>query len=370
MPTEPDEPMRHKLLEQIVDALQYCHRKGVVHGNLSPQTVMITHQEHDAKLVAFACQGKPQDDIRAMGDIIDTLQLPAFKPLAERCRGGQISSMDEMLKALRQPKPHRWWPKALMLVALLAIVAAGAFWAGHCMSLARDQRQADSLPLPGIYFNDTVNMAANGIVNLALYRSTLTGAPMYMDDKNPDHGYIPENVAVDLGLSVLWAPFNVGSGDANVSHLGAHFTWCDTLGIGINQPLDKCWPQNRAMIDISGTEYDCVGRIWGGRWRMPTFSEWQDMVIKCKWTLVLERGLPPGYKVHGPNGTEIFLPLAGYGLRHRAYDIGESGRYWSSTPVTGADRQAHALRLDTAKVDFEAVSLIHSLSIRPVLDKK
>lgn len=373
MRTAPDEPLRHKVLEQTVDALQYCHHKGVVHGNLSPQSVMVTHQERVAKLVAFGCEGQPEDDLRALGDIIEVLQLPGLKHVVESCRDGKITSIDDVVHALRHRESGKWLPRALVVLALLAVVVGGAFWAGHRVSLSHDNQLADSLPLPAIYFSDTVQLAVKHYgAKLVPHRSMLTGANMYqVNDYRDIPGDIPEDVAVDLGLSVLWAPFNVGSADANVNITGNAFTWCDTLGVGIHQPVDKYWPQSRPMIDIAGTESDAVRRIWGGNWRMPTQAEWHELVTKCKWILLLERGIPPGYRVHGPSGAEIFLPLAGYGLRYRGHDLGVAGYYWSSTPVAGADREAHALRIDTAAIDIGHVASIdHGYALRPVLDKR
>ena len=81
------------------------------------------------------------------------------------------------------------------------------------------------------------------------------------------------------------------------------------------------------------------------------------------------RSIPLGYKVRGPKGTSIFMPLAGYRLRYREHEIGAVGRYWSSTPVTNRDREVYALKLDTTVINFaDTVSIEYSLSIRPVRD--
>ena len=121
MRTAPDEPLRRKVLEQTVDALQYCHHKGVVHGNLSPQSVMVTHQERVAKLVAFGCEGQPEDDLRALGDIIELLQLPGLKHVVEGCRDGKITSIDDVAHALRHRESGKWLPRTLVVLALLAV---------------------------------------------------------------------------------------------------------------------------------------------------------------------------------------------------------------------------------------------------------
>lgn len=366
MQSGPDEALRRKLLDQIVDALQYSHHKGICHGNLSPAAVMVTHQDHISKLVAYSDQGDKLADIKAMGDIIDTLKLNSFKSIAAACRNGKFKSIDEVEKALAGRTGKKWLPFVAFALTLTA-VAAGAFWTGHRVSMQRDSRQADSMPLPGIYFSDTTTFTT--LTDNGYLVSSVTGAYTYMDDNEP--GDIPEDVAIDLGLSVLWAPFNVGCADCNLVKLGNDYTWCDTLGVGAFLPLDDIWPPGRAMIDISATRWDTARRIWKSGWRTPTHDEWEELRGKCKWSLIKQRGIPMGYKVHGPSGEEIFLPMAGYRLRFRGYDRGLVGHYWSSTPVMGVDRQAYALRIDSTSIDIsDTVPLTHCLSIRPVLDKK
>lgn len=349
-----------------MNALQYCHRKGVVHGNLSLDTVMVTHQGHVAKLVAFVCEGKPQDDIRALGDIIDALQLPGFKPLVERCRG-EFSNMDEALQAIHRPKSLKWLRAGLFLVALLVIVA-GAFWTGHYMSQTRDKEQADSLPLPGIYFSDTIRLT--NLASIEYFYSTVTGANIYWHGWSNDiPDQVSEEVAIDMGLSVRWAPFNLGSDNADVNHIGCFCLWCDTVGRGPFAPFDTYWPAGKAMAEIAGTPLGIVRRVWGGGWRMPTIDELTELRDKCVWTLVRQRGIPLGYHVKGPNGASIYMPLAGYRLRYREHELGTVGHYWSSTPVPGVDRAAYALKLDSVLLNAkDTVSLEYSLCIRPVLD--
>lgn len=148
------------------------------------------------------------------------------------------------------------------------MLAAVAFWMGHNVTMQRDNQFADSLPLPGIYFSDTVRLSAMKETDSAsLFHSTLTGASIYYYniELNPP-GPISEDVAIDLGLSVRWAPFNLGCDDADVNQFGSFYMWCDTLGVGRFAPVDKYWPSDSPMMDISGTQHDIVHRVWG--WRL------------------------------------------------------------------------------------------------------
>lgn len=68
---------------------------------------------------------------------------------------------------------------------------------------------------------------------------------------------------------------------------------------------------------------------------MPTKAELDELLNNCTWTWTTQNGVN-GYKVTGPNGNSIFLPITGvmYGgnLRH---DV--SGFYWSSSLDTGGE---------------------------------
>lgn len=372
MQSQPEEATCLRLLEQIIDALQYSHHKGITHDNLSPSTIIVTHQDNVAKLLAYKCDGDPQDDIAALGDIIEILGLHSFESVADNCKGGRIASIDEIRKTISGGKSRKWL-KMASFALILTMLAAGAFWAGHKVAMQRDSQQADSLPLPGIYFTDTVNLSLMAYADeYNHFYSTITGANIYfLNILKQAPGDIPEHIAVDLGLEVLWAPFNLGSTDADVNHVGGFFIWCDTVGQGPFIPMDNYWPESRQMQDISGTVYDGVSRTWGHGWRIPSHDEWKELVLKCKWSLIQRRGVPLGYKVHGPSGASIFLPMAGYKLRYRDHEIGTVGRYWSSTPVTGLGRNAYAVHFDTIDINLnDTVSLEYGLAIRPVLDKK
>lgn len=100
MQSRPDEATCHRLLEQVIDALQYSHHKGVTHCNLSQASVIVTHQDNIAKLVAFRCEGDPSADISALGDIIDVLRLQSLNSVANACRNGKITTIDGVKKAI------------------------------------------------------------------------------------------------------------------------------------------------------------------------------------------------------------------------------------------------------------------------------
>lgn len=147
-----------------------------------------------------------------------------------------------------------------------------------------------------------------------------------------------ETFAVDLGLSVKWASCNVGAVEPD--EYGKYYAWGET-----EEKSDYSWKtykwcngdsysitkynstDDKETLDL---EDDVAHVMWGGKWRMPTKNEWEELRKKCSWKQTIQNG-HDGYKVIGPNGNSIFLPATGY----RRYTYTSSpifdGYYWSAT---------------------------------------
>lgn len=109
---------------------------------------------------------------------------------------------------------------------------------------------------------------------------------------------------VDLGLSVKWASFNVGA--SKPEDYGGYFAWgevrektfYDITNYSYNGPLTLS-----SLNDVATVQ-------WGSKWRMPKVSECRELLNKCQWSDETYNGVS-GYKVTGPNGNFIFLPMTG-----------------------------------------------------------
>lgn len=175
---------------------------------------------------------------------------------------------------------------------------------------------------------------------------------IYKDKGGGDEpGQGTEAEAVDLGLSVKWATFNVGA--TKPEEFGDYFAWGETEtkneyrvenykfahievtggddGSGFVSPItskttfDKYVPKSRAeqygyngFYDdktILDPDDDVAHVRWGGGWRMPTWSEFSELINNCTWTKGAYKGVN-GYKVtskkEGYTSKWIFFPAAGY----------------------------------------------------------
>lgn len=198
------------------------------------------------------------------------------------------------------------------------------------------------------------------------YVAGLTLIQDYSDRKYESYSEVKsfETDAVDLGLSVKWSPINLGA--RNPEDYGDYFAWGDIEPNYISlDPLvwkDGKWrydfhnylwaknwneltkyctddhseywggsgnPDNKTVLD---REDDAVYVRLGGKWRMPTQEELEELSSLCIWTWTTRNGIN-GYEIKGPNGNSIFLPAAGAFFTNdpNIQDVGSRLVYWSSS---------------------------------------
>ena len=191
--------------------------------------------------------------------------------------------------------------------------------------------------------------------------------------------------AVDLGLRVKWASFNLGA--SKPEEYGDYYAWGETetksdyswetykWANGSETKLTKyCnatsyWagsgsPDNKLQLD---PEDDVAHVKLGGKWRMPTDFDWTELREKCTWAWTTSNGIN-GTKVTGPSGNSIFLPAAGYRPGTSLNDAGSNGYYWSSSLLESNSCNAKNVRFDFKVVGRSNYSRFLGLSVRPVTE--
>lgn len=190
---------------------------------------------------------------------------------------------------------------------------------------------------------------------------------------------VPEEESVDLGLSVRWAPFNVGA--TRPEEYGSYFAWGETKPKALyKQDTYRWYLKGTGMMDIgkeiSGKKNDAASVIWRGTWRLPTRAECKELIEKCKWTHTKQNGVI-GMLVTGPNGNSIFLPSGGYRKDDYADIRAEQvrGEYWTANLVqfeNGMFSKDNALKMDFVdnKGGLHESYRFQGCMIRPVSEYK
>ena len=149
--------------------------------------------------------------------------------------------------------------------------------------------------------------------------------------------------AIDLGLSVKWSQLNLGA--STLTDFGNYYAWGETKTKssytwltykwcnGSENTITKyCLTSSYGIVDnkMALDKEDDVAHIkLGGKWRMPTSDEWNELRSKCQHKEISLNGVN-GMLYIGKNGNSIFLPGAGYVDSEEMYGK-RSPYYWSSS---------------------------------------
>ena len=174
--------------------------------------------------------------------------------------------------------------------------------------------------------------------------TTKAGHCYFLDENAPK---VPYSTAVDMGTSVMWADFNLGAEDSpdatqeSVRTLpGTPVMWavnCVTSSYGQSEynKYNNSFTSGTKPIDLplsydfsSDVRYDAARNLWGGEWRTPTLSEWQELYNAC--TTFTDTENHTITFTNEQTGNSIILKFAGY------YDSSTqsqptTGYYWTST---------------------------------------
>lgn len=167
--------------------------------------------------------------------------------------------------------------------------------------------------------------------------------------------------AVDLGLSVKWASWNVGA--ASPEEYGGLYGWADPTGKKISMDV----ADYNIETDIWGTEYDICRMQWGVNWRLPSAEELEELRTNCSWTWITQNDIT-GYRITGTNGNAIFLPASGYRKGTELNNRDHSGWYLSGTWNTG-NHLPTFLDFGDNYTEIVCISPCYGFSVRPVSEK-
>lgn len=165
---------------------------------------------------------------------------------------------------------------------------------------------------------------------------------------------ISTDEVVDLGLSVYWCGYNL---DAKTpAEDGQHQGWGD-----------KRYSWRDCPENITHTNIDIAATSSNGRFRIPTRSEFKELLDRCRWSWIEYNGTK-GCKVTGPSGKSIFLPAAGKKGINGISKKGSFGYYWTSNKASQWG-MIHYLYFNEEMTElmYEPMNVLRS--IRPVCDK-
>ena len=160
--TNPPMAIRHRILEQLIDALSCLHERQVIHRDIKPSNILITRNGNTVKLIDFGVSdtddyvtfkqpagsmayiapeqlaGKTinnRADIYAVGKIINLLFPHRYKYIVRTCTrvkpAERYSSCAQVLQAIRRVDRVRIWLPVSLILLLLSCAAVWGTYSGY-----------------------------------------------------------------------------------------------------------------------------------------------------------------------------------------------------------------------------------------------
>ena len=260
----------------------------------------------------------------------------------------------------------------------------GTAWASNSSILEGGSVNLIATPEKDYHF---VNWTVDGVEvsTKTFYTAIITEDVEYK--ANFKKGIENGHVYVDLGLSVKWATCNVGA--TSPEEYGDYFAWGETTPKttydwstykycnGTSDSMTKyCTSLNYAYDAVDnkknlGLSDDAARVNWGGRWRMPTLAEYDELIDtnNCTWVRTTQNGVDGYIVISKKNGNSIFLPAAGYRYNSNLNDAGFYGYYWSSSLYTGDNSNAYSLYFRSSElVELRYYYRYYGFSVRAVFE--
>ena len=191
----------------------------------------------------------------------------------------------------------------------------------------------------------------------------------FLPTPDPYNGY----EYVDLGLpsGTKWATCNVGA--KTPEDYGLYFAWGETTGytdVDVKSGVRKFNPTSYTALAISADlnlEQDAAHVNLGGKWRMPTYDECQELLDNCNvvWTDDYNgTGVAGRVFTSKVNGKSVFFPAAGRCYNSSVSGVGSDGSYWSASWYSSS--LAWRLIFNSGRQSLDYYNRYYGLSVRGV----
>ena len=227
------------------------------------------------------------------------------------------------------------------------------------------------------------------MIRITGYFNGLSSQSKFLDIVATSIIKLGDSNAVDLGLSVKWASFNVGA--SSPEEYGSRFAWGETNPKSTFSWENYKWARGyegtltkynnnssygvtdgKTTLDLSD---DAANAAWGGSWRMPTLAEVEELLNpdNCLWTWTMKNGVY-GYLVKskkaGYTTKSIFIPAEGLKFGDSYYNVQERGYFWTSTLYTDVPNRAYIVFFDSGEIGhlFNGAARAYGLAVRPVTE--
>lgn len=147
--TKPDKHKRLRVMMQLLDAVEYLHARQLVHHDLKPGNILITHNGENLKLIDFGLSDTDdsastapndiQSDFCRLADLMALLRVYGGKHIIAKCRQHKYRNISALRRDITLCNK---WLHALPIALLVAILLGCIGLLGHTLWAQKAAQQA------------------------------------------------------------------------------------------------------------------------------------------------------------------------------------------------------------------------------------
>lgn len=170
---------------------------------------------------------------------------------------------------------------------------------------------------------------------------------------------------VDLVLPSgrLWATCNIGA--EKPSYCGDYFAWGAVESYNLaNCDTDNYKNTEAARLTEMDDAHDAAKVLWGEEWRMPTLTDFSELIDFCDYHAEKIDGILCGVYSSKVNDNKLIIPTAGYVCGDLLSICGSFGYYWSRSRYSSM--YALSLGIGSSSLSVSTYCRSYGFSVRPV----
>ena len=386
-------------MKQICAAVKCIHDSHMLHLDIKPKNIMMD-EDGSLYLIDFGLSRQYTEDGEPESSTTIGLGTPGYAPIEQGVMAGGVfrATLDiyaigaTLYKMLTGQTPPNAPPVSDSVINGDNIVPKQLKAAGISDGITEIVTKAMSPSSRGRYQSvdeilEALEIVAPSALSLSDETEETLAIPPTDIGSHSGNRFEQCHEFVDLGLSVKWATCNVGA--IKPEEYGEYYAWGETSTKSnytwenyrfrtsgnswdnvkfskYNTQSGRGTVDNRSTLELSD---DVARQKWGGSWRMPTRTEFDELLSNCTWTWTTMNGVR-GYKVtskkSGYTDRSIFLPAAGYRRDSSLYSAGSYGYYWSGSLRPVLPNDAWYLYFDSVNLYTYSYRRYYGRSVRPV----
>lgn len=351
-----------KIIREVGSALSYIHKQNILHLDIKPSNILLRH-DGEAVLIDFGISKRYDQEggqtsttpigiskgyapieqynqgLQQFSPVTDVYSLGAtfYKLLTGQTPPEATMLLDDEFPSCPSDVTMCIWSaikKAMEPIKRHRYQTVDEFLSAFSESYFIEKSTAQDVPLSKIVPMDIKISEETQIID----------AEPILDNGHP---------YVDLGLSVKWAKTNLGA--TTEFNKGKLYPFAIDLSNSSSFPSDIC----------GDFRLDYCRKVWGGRWRLPTKAEQDELRLRCKWKYLKEQAC---YKITGPSGNSIYLPITTF-IEKQGVASKYCG-YWSGSLHQTNPDTAFYIQIDSIhdEVGCRNDSFYLRMAIRGVID--